>query len=339
MPLPVVLSMTIVLGIGAIYFATTVKRENSDLTVRHTQTTGVPKKNREFVGNLSSDVVETSLRHKLDPRITVRYQGMQKTVTVPPELGRIIHKDGSKYGVTEVVIPKDTTVFLTMNRACDLPSNFFSTTDPDLVESLSVENNLSLKDASLKGIERWHNLCTVYVSRTSITDDCIPILSKISKLTDLQAINTRITEGGFQRLPQLPSLTRFACSNLRDPKPVLTRLKNSTSLDGLALNSSNLTNDDLATIATCRNLQMIWIKKNPKITETGLAVLTKLKKLRCIDVSGCDLSPRVLDIFKKLPTLGILYIDTENFPETVVKARYQFRIIDSTKDNSEPGIN
>jgi len=121
-------------------------------------------------------------------------------------------------------------------------------------------------------------------------------LAELPELDSVVAHNTKVTGASF---PKFKTWPRWRIVYLRGGdspscRELLPALKNNPALQELALNMA-WTDDDLAHMATNKELQSLAIDSGKAITNRGLAYLSGLTKLRLLDIQGCQATDDGID--------------------------------------------
>ncbi|MDX1980306.1 MAG: hypothetical protein SFV51_08555 [Bryobacteraceae bacterium] len=202
------------------------------------------------------------------------------------------------------------------------------------LEELTLDTAEFITDAAMSHLRGNRTLRKLVLRGTDVTDVSLPYIAELTELRTLDLSHTMLGDGGLESLPALTKLeelslgaTRISGINLNFLK-LLPRLR-SLRLDGIQRRNGGLcwtatiTDLDLDTIALLGGLEELnlgyglGLGRTGKpvgggncratggvhITDHGLAKLTKLKKLRRLDVSGARITPAGLAALKELPVL------------------------------------
>ncbi len=186
---------------------------------------------------------------------------------------------------------------------------------PRPIESVSLDGNL-LTDDSIEGladyqhakrITAWFNWggCGTLPPPTDhlrchITDRSINILCKLQRLEELYLPQTEMTEAGIRKLAELPNLRKLHIAGSNIHGTGFLAFSSNCQLEELDLSRTPIRDGDLANIAHLKNLRILRLE-NTKVTEDGLQILQKLRKLEHLYMPTEDLSyTRVFRFFEGL---------------------------------------
>lgn len=138
---------------------------------------------------------------------------------------------------------------------------------PRTIRSLDLSNGYSLKISSLTGLDRFDQLSSLHLERTSITDADILIISRMAQMRHLNLSYSKLVTN-FQPLSELHSLEYL-------------------HLNG---NRNNLLDSHFIAICHgCANLKCLSIESCCSLTDAGLRPLSLLKELVSLSVNSCPL--------------------------------------------------
>ena len=207
------------------------------------------------------------------------------------------------------------------------------------LEELILDTDEFITDASLNYLRANKNLRRLVLRGTDVTDVGMPHLTALTNLKSLDLSHTMLGDVGVETISALAGLEELNLGgnlitgmNLNSLK-LLPKLKK-LSFSGIqrrnagACWSPRITDLDLETISLLSGLEELNLGigvslgvKPPagnrnavaggncqvtggiKVTDLGLSTLTKLKKLRRLDISGANLTPAGLKALQSFPQL------------------------------------
>jgi serine/threonine protein kinase len=149
-------------------------------------------------------------------------------------------------------------------------------------------------------------------SDVELEDDLIGwINSHVPNLRDLVLIGTKVDVEGVVSLKNLKQLRRLSAPSLTHTKRLLGQLKNSMAIQILGLRSCDITDDDLATVASMKNLHDLDLGECAGVTAKGLKHLSPLSELKTLRINGINDKPEhFISVLKGLH-LELLQVATE----------------------------
>ncbi|HEY9775414.1 MAG TPA: protein kinase [Planktothrix sp.] len=146
------------------------------------------------------------------------------------------------------------------------------------------------------------------------------INSHVPNLNDLVLTGTKVDTDGLLRLKSLKQLERLGASNLTNTKRLLNQLKNSTILKKISLHGCDITDDDVVTLASMKNVYEIDLGDCEKITAKGIRHLSHMEKLKNLRIDGISDGPQHLIPVLKGLHLAALQVSSEAWPPQQIAA-------------------
>jgi Leucine-rich repeat (LRR) protein len=214
------------------------------------------------------------------------------------------------------------------------------------LEDLTLDTDEFITDAAVAYLRSNRTLKRLNLRGTDITDISMPYIAELTGLKSLNISYTQLGDVGLESLPALTELeeldmggTRISGRNLSVLK-LLPKLKK-LSFHGIQRRNAGacwsplITDLDLDTIAMLSGLENLdlgigislgmggkpagrntsaanegncRVDGGIKISDLGIAKLTKLKKLKRLDISGAKLTPAGLAVLQPLPELQRLSV-------------------------------
>jgi Leucine-rich repeat (LRR) protein len=168
-------------------------------------------------------------------------------------------------------------------------------------------------DQHITYISKLTGLRLLIIDQADVHDKSIPELNQLTNLKVLSIRGTSLTGNAVAQLKVLERLRWFGASLLDTILPVLQKLNNSQTLEYLQLDGCKLTNDDMKAIATMSNLQQLRMSGNHQLTDSGLQLISHLRKLHTMAIDGDAVSAKCIETLKKLPSLKNLSISSDEW--------------------------
>lgn len=182
---------------------------------------------------------------------------------------------------------------------------------PQILDSFRVDDLYSLTIrpqfdiVSLKGamkhISHLKSLRRLNIEGNSIDDSDIQHIGKLTNLETLNVNLTGITGSGISKMLFLRNISELFFNQNRSVYPMLKALEGSERLSMLYLEQPEplLTERDAKIIASFKNLEVLGLCRSGADDKT-LETLSKLKRLRSLDLRECSISKQVLAKFTAL---------------------------------------
>lgn len=190
----------------------------------------------------------------------------------------------------DMIVPPSKRVALSISKADTSSLSALSKLNPDDLYRLAISGS-SPSDP---------------ITRPELNDRCLPYISRMTGLKDLQLFQPDISTKGFGSLTSLKSLEYLTLSgNINDE--ALAAISQLKSLKGLYISENRLTNKGMSYLAGFALLEELMIGGG-RLTDDGLAHLAKLPSLKYLMLSGENFSDAGMAYLKDIPKLRILHV-------------------------------
>ncbi len=219
----------------------------------------------------------------------------------------------------QVLIPKGIKMRLELSYAGVEDVSPILAIPEGMVVSLDARHLDNLTDEALCRLVRMPGLLQLLLRDTDITEKCIPVISQMKNVTELDLSELSINGKGFASLNKLTTLRKLNISDsaLGDAAVHgLTPLKN---LAYLQLSRASITDESIDTLSKLTALQYLIISQNT-ITDAGVAHLVPLQKLVYLDLSETKVTIGCLPYLKQLKGLKALILSGCKFSKADVLA-------------------
>lgn len=158
------------------------------------------------------------------------------------------------------------------------------------LESLKDEGSLKeiylvktrVTDAGIRNLKNLPHLTYIHLDNTAVTDETIKSLSTCPEISTISLkFCNKIKGSSLDSLARSVVYTSIALPYTSTEHKNLKKLR-SVRVEGLDLAGLNLTDSDLDSISGIRNVIVLNITNNPKITGKGLLKLTKMPDLNLL---------------------------------------------------------
>lgn len=167
------------------------------------------------------------------------------------------------------------------------------------------------------------HITRVSLAETSVTDDQLTEISRLSLLKELDLSKTKVSNVGVRYLPafaNLEILYLYDCSDVTS----LDGLQNLKKLTLLELDYLNVTNNELQHLAELKGLKTLSLYVVSSVTDAGLVHLRELRNLKKLSLDGTKITDRGLDELKSLRNLEILSLSSNEITDDGLKTLQYF---------------
>jgi len=203
-------------------------------------------------------------------------------------------------------LPVECSLYITVREQTKVTPETFKHVDPNAVRSLILSNCDNITEDVIAQVGRLTGIRTLILTRTGIGDECIVHLNKLPHLHELKIEENKITIGGLKKLTRLKDLTTLNVSSLEGANTLLSEL--SKNMFMLGLRNCNIADSDMSKIAGFKILQVLNIRENPNVTNTGIKKLLQCKLLRDLDIADTNVTPQGVRALANLPKFDSLRV-------------------------------
>ena len=209
----------------------------------------------------------------------------------------------------ELKIPEPAEVELKVSNTVTQDPTVFKGFHTGDLTGINLDKMSGSTHDILSNITHLQSLKSLNINSTSATNADFDSINALRKLERLELRKTAMTGDCIAKLNRLPYLTVLNIREVENSMAVLPRLKGSTFITCLKIGDQPITNEQIDLITTMPNLDFLQINQ-AHITDNQLVRLAKLKKLKSLCLTNCNLSPAAIDIFKsKFDQLDKLTLD------------------------------
>lgn len=209
----------------------------------------------------------------------------------------------------ELKIPEPAEVELKVSNTVTQDPTVFKGFHTGDLTGINLDKMSGSTHEILSNIRHLQSLKSLNINSTSATNADFDSINALKKLERLELRKTAMTGDCIAKLSRLPYLTVLNIREVENSMAVLPKLKGSTFITCLKIGDQPITNEQIDLITTMPNLDFLQINQ-AHITDNQLVKLAKLKKLKSLCLTNCNLSPAAIDIFKsKFDQLDRLTLD------------------------------
>src|SRR5262249_35637788 len=129
----------------------------------------------------------------------------------------------------------------------------------------------------------------------------------------LEVMGTRVTAQGILKIKNLRKLDLLRVASVKG-SPIVHALVNSPRLRRLHLIGTDLTDADMKIVAAIPELEALTVQSNPRVTDTGISYLMRLRGLKRLTIVHLGNSSAILRKLAQWP-LKELTIDTKHYDQ------------------------
>jgi serine/threonine protein kinase len=238
----------------------------------------------------------------------------QKRIFVFPEdtsLGDLYYGGNSPHRPAqgEIVVPRLGRLQLRAEEGPYKNPKLLQRFGPDDLDQLTLRPGYEWSDQHLSYIGRLTSLTNLVIDQSRVTDHCIDDINKLTDLKGLRIGQTQLHGSKVANLEILPKLHEFAATGIHDIDAALKKLAKSPNITYLKLDDCQLTNSDMQVIGTMPNLEDLIISDNTELTDDCLRSISRLKKLKHLEIDDTSISPACIVTLTKLTLLRKLTVN------------------------------
>jgi serine/threonine protein kinase len=184
---------------------------------------------------------------------------------------------------------------------------YFDVFQPDHLNCLDLGHwrGCQQSDQLMRHVGKLTGLEVLSLDDTDISDNDLNELVNLRNLRCLSLNSTNVDGAALARLPQLRKLISLTFSGCRGANDLLAAMKGTTCLEGLYIDSSQLTAADFKTIGTFSNLRVLQAS-NSGMKSTDVAALGALTKLRSLDAQRCEITKEAIKSLQEMKRNGLV---------------------------------
>ncbi len=182
----------------------------------------------------------------------------------------------------------------------------------DQVEEFSA-SKLEVEDKHMPHLKKFPRIRRLNLNDALITDKSLPIIGSLKELIDLRLSNTDVTGTGFGALTGLP-LRIVNLSGISLKPGTLSKIKSlPEKLIELNVSKTGCTAIAMPFIGQCIKLTNLDISGNKQIGDGSIKDLSKLTKLKTLQLQDTSITEKSLPQLAKLPLLKKLIVRSRSF--------------------------
>ncbi len=170
-------------------------------------------------------------------------------------------------------------------------------------------------NSTLKPLRMFPRLKAVYLESPQITDAGLPELAALKNLEELELATDRLTGAGLRGLARLRSL-QYLFLHGQDSAEAVAQLQAPPSLRILCVNVKPFGDPGMEAISRLTQLENFSAHWAEDITDRGLAYLSRLPKLRKLDVGSARMTDDGARVLGQIRTLDYLALPAIGLTDT-----------------------
>lgn len=187
---------------------------------------------------------------------------------------------------------------------------------PDDLKWLRVENLNEYNKNLGPSISHMTKIWQIELYATKMPDSDFKYIP-LGYLEGLNIGRTAITSKRLIESKILPQLRSLSVQEMRNVRPILQELTRTNKITVLDICGTDIDSNDISTLLELTRLHTLYLKRT-NITDDDLAKLASLKKLKYLNLDGCPkLTPKCLQILSKFDkleqlTVPLIYSNDDN---------------------------
>jgi len=182
----------------------------------------------------------------------------------------------------------------------------------ELVEEFSA-SKLEVEDKHIPHLKKFPKIRRLNLNDALITDKSLPIIGSLKELIDLRLSTTDVTGTGFGALTGLP-LRIVNLSGISLKPGTLSKIKSlPEKIIDLNVSKTGCTAIEMPFIGQCIKLTNLDISGNKQIGDSSIKDLSKLTKLKTLQLQDTSVTEKSLPQLAKLPLLKKLVVRSKSF--------------------------
>lgn len=171
-------------------------------------------------------------------------------------------------------------------------------------------------DDLIENISHIKSIIELNLSGNDLSNASVPAIAKLTKLTDLGAGETDITGDALAKTAIPMQLVHINFENNKSGSALVQAMRNSRKARHLCLAGSDLDGADIETLSTMPELFKLEIGHNKNLRNQDLMPLTKLKKLKTLEIHGCPkLTAAIIPTLAQMKSLINLELNMSKWSE------------------------
>jgi hypothetical protein len=148
---------------------------------------------------------------------------------------------------------------------------------------------IGFTDKTLLALPTFKKLKRFEAPGARLTSESLPVIGKLTTLTNLDLSKTQITDENFASLSELKALEVLRLCETPITDESLSHLSGLTRLRILNLDQTGISNAGMVHLKTLQNLKTLTLEDTP-ITDNGLSHLSQMRSLRYLDLNGTQVT-------------------------------------------------
>lgn len=165
-----------------------------------------------------------------------------------------------------------------------------------------------------------------FLQPLQVDDAFLPYVARLTGMTHFCPVSARFSGKGWATLRTLTRLEHI-CTPYGLTDDEMAGIATLQTVNEMEIVATKLTDAGLASIAELRNLEVLHLDGNAKMTDDGLKALATLPKLRHLRLTG-PFTDRGIQYLASLPSLKVLWLESPNVSEESLRHLVQSRSLE-----------
>lgn len=232
------------------------------------------------------------------------------TIKYGPDLNQSKKAQGSfnlpENGIRELIVSQEAATHSKIFRR-------FQDGDFQLFNCKATEG---AHDDLIENISHINSITKLNMRGNDLSNACVPAIAKLTNLTELSAGETDITGDALAATAIPMRLVHLNFENNKNGSQLVQAMRNSQKASDLCFAGSGLDGADIENLSTMPELVKLEIGHNKKLRDQDLKPLTKLIKLKTLEIQGCSkLTAAIIPTLAKMKNLVHLELNMLKWSE------------------------
>lgn len=242
-----------------------------------------------------------------DGRVSIEFPPLTKT-DPPCQYGVVEGPDHVLHpAIGTVIAPQGGLIFRASKHIMERPDVFYRLPSRAIAK-LSIQDLYRFSDEQFAYCGPLQNLDSLEIKSVAVSNKSLDHIGKLDRLAFLCITDAEIDGEALSHIPNILKLKQIYLRSMPHTDAVIKQLAQSNQIVELSLLECNLTDIDIPHIARMANLHKLSLSHNLGLTQKGLEPLVALKKLRQLSLTNNPISPDIIDLLKRFPSLKSLHL-------------------------------
>jgi serine/threonine protein kinase len=199
-------------------------------------------------------------------------------------------------------IPENETRKFYPSQSAATHSKIFKRFQDGDFQTFDCKKTLGAHDDLIENISHINSITNLQMSGNDFSNSSVKYIDRLTNLTDLGVAVTAITSEALAE-SSIPMRLRCINLSLKDASALIKAMRNSKKATHLTLERCHIDGAAIEALSTMPNLEKLEIGNN-NLSNEDLKPLTKLKKLRFLELQGCrELTAEIIPTLSQIDGL------------------------------------